>query len=341
MMGTRLAIAGATGVVGGEILKIIEQQRPALAGLGLFASEHSAGEEITVLGQPRRVEALSRCDFTQYDAALFCIGDELSREYVPRALAAGCRVVDKSNCFRLDAQVPLLVPGVNDAACQPGAMLAANPNCTTIVLVHALAPLKERFGLQRVFAATYQSLSGAGKDAALKLRSETEVALAQSAGYYLGLPASSSAFNVQPRIGGLNAQGQASEEAKLVVETRKILSLPELPVISHAVRVPVFVGHAIAVTVELEQPASAEAIRAAWQAAPDVRVLDGGQEPTPAGASTHDQVEAGRLRAEPGVPNGWSFFACGDNLRIGAALNGWRILELIQRTGGASVGKAG
>lgn len=341
MMNLRLAIAGATGLVGGELLKIIEQQRPALDKLGLYASAHSAGEEITVLGQARRVEALADCDFARYDAALFCIGDELSREYVPRATAVGCRVVDKSNCFRLDPQVPLLVPGVNDAAWQPGGLLAANPNCTTIVLMHALAPLKERFGLRRVFAATYQSLSGAGKDAAQGLLDETRTALQTWQGLYSGLPASSSAFNVQPRIGGINEYGQTSEEAKLVAETRKILDLRELPVVSHAVRVPVTVGHAIAVTVELERQARAEDILDAWRATPVVRVLEGMQVPTPAGSSMHDQVEAGRLREEPGVDNGWSFFISGDNLRIGAALNGWRILELMLRAGMPQEGRAG
>ena len=332
MVGLKLAIAGATGLVGGEILRIIERQRLQLAHLGLYASERSAGEEITVLGKTHRVAALTDCDFTQYDAALFCIGDELSGEHVPRALAAGCKVVDKSNCFRLDPRVPLLVTGVNDAAWTGEGLLAANPNCTTIVLVHALAPFA-RFGLKRVFAATYQSMSGAGKDAAQSLLTQTQAALADWHGMYSTLPTDGMAFNVQPRIGGINEHGQASEEAKLVAESRKILGMPGLPVISHSVRVPVFVGHSIAVTVELERTANIETITEAWRGSPDLKVLQGEQVPTPAACATHEQVEVGRLRAEPGIVNGWSFFVAGDNLRIGAAINGWRILELITSTG--------
>ncbi len=331
MVGLKLAIAGATGVVGHELIKIIEQRQPQLDRLGLYASARSAGEEINVLGAPRQVSALADCDFAQYDAALFCIGDELSAAHVPRALAAGCKVVDKSNCYRLDPAVPLLVPGVNDAAWTGEGLLAANPNCTTIVLIHALAPLTQRFGLRRIFAATYQSMSGAGKAAAQSLLTQTQAALATWQGCSTQFPQDGMAFNVQPRIGGINERGQSSEEAKLVFETRKILSLPDLPVISHAVRVPVFVGHAIAVTVELEQPVEAEAIFAAWQDSANLRVVDGLQVPTPAGSAQHDQVEVGRLRQEPGLEHGWSFFAAGDNLRIGAALNGWRILELITR----------
>lgn len=332
-MALRLAIAGATGVVGSELLDIINHQQPQLSDIGLYASSSSVGQQREVLGLSRQVEDLATCDFSQFDAALFCIGDELSEKYVPVALAAGCAVIDKSNTYRMKADVPLVVAGTNAALITAETKLVANPNCTTIVMVHALSPLQRRIGLHSVFAATYQSVTGAGRPGAIKLLDE--LAKAEADPFNLrpaALTRDSIAQNVHPQIGRLNELGQASEEAKLINETRKILDKAELQVVAHAVRVPVIIGHAIAVTVELDKPVEADELQAAWAESPTCEYLDH-ELPTPLSSSRHDRVEIGRLRAEPQLQNGWSFFVCGDNLRIGAALNGWWILEAMAKAG--------
>lgn len=332
-MALRLAIAGATGVVGSELLEIINREQPQLAGLGLYASSASAGDSLDVLGSAVTVRDLAQCDFTQYDAALFCVGDELSAQYVPLAREAGCAVVDKSNTYRLDPAVPLVVAGVNEQTITADSRLVANPNCTTIVLLNALAPLQRSFGLRSVFAASYQSVSGAGRAAVTQLISELERSgVTAEHQDPAALTPDAIAFNVQPRIGRLDAAGRASEETKLIEETRKILDDPQLSIVAHAVRVPVLVGHSIATTVELYSTAGAPDIEQAWRETPTCSYLDA-ELPTPLGSRRHDQVEIGRLRAEPQLQNGWSFFVSGDNLRIGAALNGWWILQAMARAG--------
>jgi len=330
----RVAIAGATGLVGRELLRIAEREEYlplSTKGLGLFASANSAGELLPFRGGTAKVADLAKCDFAKFDAVLFCVGDELSARFVPQALDAGCFVVDKSNAFRMKPEVPLVVAGINDDAIKTGSRLVANPNCSTIILTHALEPLRRAFGLRSVWAATYQSVSGAGRSGAQSLLSGIADTLPMLNSDLLDRPelnSSNFAHNVIPAIGRIDAAGQCSEEAKLVKETRKIFGLPELPVTAHAVRVPVLVGHSIAVTVELERPATHDEVVTAWEAASDVRWLEAGL-PTPVSAMHHPQVEIGRLRAEPHLHNAWSFFSSGDNLTLGAALNGWRILRLL------------
>lgn len=331
--GLRLAIAGATGLVGQELLRILEAQGPPVADLGLYASAHSAGQGQHWLGRDWQVADLATCDFAGYDLAFFCIGDELSARYVPLALAAGCAVIDKSNAFRLKADVPLVVGGVNDEAVTPHTPLVANPNCSTIILVHALAPLLRQFGLSRVWVATYQSVSGAGGPGVDKLAAE--LALAGDPRAMLERPditPGSFAYNVVPGIGRLDDLGRCGEEAKLVDESRKILACEDLAVVAHAARVPVVIGHSMAVTVELQRSATIEQVAGAWQAAPDVAYL--AQElPAPVDSARHERVAAGRLRREPQLEHGWSFFISGDNLRLGAALNGWRIMRRMLAAG--------
>jgi aspartate-semialdehyde dehydrogenase len=332
--GLRVAIAGATGLVGRELIAIAEREEDLpldAGGLGLFASAGSAGQKLPFRDGEVEIADLAKADFKRFDAVLFCVGDELSAQYVPQAVAAGCRVVDKSNAFRMKPDVPLVVAGVNDAAISPADLLVANPNCSTIILAHALKPLQDAFGISSVFASTYQSVSGAGRSGAESLLHGIRESLPRLSGDLLERPVLGSggfAHNVIPAIGRIDAAGQCSEEAKLVKETRKILGLPELPLTAHAVRVPVLVGHSIAVTVELGWAATADNLIHAWEGASDVRWLEGGV-PTPVSAMHHPQVEIGRLRAEPHLRNGWSFFISGDNLTLGAALNGWRILRLL------------
>lgn len=331
--GLRLAIAGATGLVGQELLRIIQAQGPKVDQLGLFASSHSAGQSQQWLSREWTVQDLAQCDFAQFDLAFFCIGDELSAQYVPAALEAGCAVVDKSNAFRLDPAVPLVVSGVNDSVITAQSKLVANPNCSTIIMAHALAPLLCSFGLARVWVATYQSVSGAGGPGVEKLAIELSQAGVPAA--MLARPVhgpESFAYNVVPGIGRLDNLGRCSEEAKLVDETRKILAQPRLCIIAHAARVPVVIGHSMAVTIELSRAATQADIVAAWQASADVRYL-GGELPEPVNSARHDYVDMGRLRHEPQLEHGWSFFISGDNLRLGAALNGWRIMRHMLEAG--------
>ena len=337
-MSIRLAIAGATGLVGEQLLSIMEEEGALTDDLGLFASESSRGARITAGGREYTVQALSDCNFADYDAAFFCIGDELSEEYVPRALAAGCAVVDKSNAFRLAPGVPLVVSGVNDTAVSASSRLVANPNCSTIILCHALSPLTV-WGLKKVWAATYQSVSGAGRAGSEALSSQVQSAKVdgQLKGHE-ALSASNYAYNVVPSIGRINDEGRCSEEQKLVDETRKILDLPQLPVIAHAARVPVYIGHSIAVTVELANPAIAEELHAAFSSSSYLNLPQAPQLPGPVSSSRHDEVELGRLRSEDASGKLWSFFISGDNLRLGAALNGWRILQVMNRV--SALGRA-
>ena len=333
MSGPRIAVAGATGLVGRRLLRIMEARGIPAQAIGVYASEASAGDAISYACQQLRIDALSNCNFSEFAAALFCIGDELSAQYVPQAQDAGCAVVDKSNAFRMDPDVPLVVAGVNDSAVLKQHRLVANPNCTTIVMLHALAPLARDFGLKSLWAATYQSASGAGTAAVEQLRQDVGASGYESAENIrlVGKP-ESLAFNTHCQVGSLKPGGRCSEEQKLALETRKILGLGDLPVVVHTVRVPVLLGHGIAVTARFDSAVEAEQIIAAWDAAADVLFM-GDDIPTPVGSSRHERVETGRLRREPDVDNGWSFFVTGDNINIGAALNGWRLLELLQAAG--------
>lgn len=331
-MSLRLAIAGATGIVGRRMLRIIESAGALPERLGLLASPGSAGTQIEVGGQPYVVESLAEADFSEYDAAFFCVGDELSQRYVPQALAAGCAVVDKSGVYRLDPQVPLVVPGVNDSVVSSATQLIANPNCSTIILLHALAPLAREFGLRSAFAATYQSVSGAGRDGVDALDSQSRRALDSGPLEQERLESGQFAFNVLPQIGRLDEQGRCSEEAKLVEESRKILALPGLQMIAHAARVPVAIGHGVAVTASFETEPDLRRVAELWNSSPVLRYLPDGL-PTPVSCAGHDLVECGRLRRESALPNALSFFVCGDNVNIGAALNGWRILGLLKAAG--------
>jgi aspartate-semialdehyde dehydrogenase len=322
----RIAIAGATGLVGRELLRIAEQSS-LQHDPGLFASAGSVGRQLPYSGRGLPVSDLAECDYTAFDAVFFCVGDELSARYVPGAVDAGCLVVDKSNAFRLNPTVPLVVAGVNDPALDANDRLAANPNCSTIILTHALGPLQEHFGLRGVWTATYQSISGAGlspaQDMLETLRSSPSLdALVARP----ELDANHIALNVIPKIGALDDTDRCGEETKLVRESRKVLALPKLPIVVHAVRVPVAIGHSLAVTVELGRAVTALDITAVWSASTHLRVMHD-TPPTPLSSMRHVQVEIGRLRQEE-APNTWSFFISGDNLTLGAALNGWRIFEL-------------
>ncbi len=333
-----VAVVGATGVVGRTMLAVLEARRFPVGELRCLASERSAGRttlEFRGVRHPVRLAepaALEGCD-----VALFSAGAAAARALAPAAVAAGVAVVDNSSAFRQDPQVPLVVPEVNGELLDSAPPLVANPNCSTIQLTVALAPLHRAFGLRRVHVATYQAASGAGRALVDALRSQSAAVARgerpQTASYPHPL-----AGNVVP--GGWRADGDATEEErKIVFETRRLLGLPALPIGCTTVRVPVAVGHAEAVWAAFSTPVSPDEARAVLAAAPGVVVHDRLAEdryPTPLEAAGTDPVWVGRLREDLGEPGGLSLFVVADNLRKGAALNAVQIAE---RLAGAAAGR--
>ncbi len=289
-----------------------------------FASAASAGALVPYDGKELGVSELKHGTLQGFDLAFFAIGDDLSRKYVPEAVEAGCRVVDKSNAFRMKEGVPLIVAGVNDKALGDS-KLAANPNCTTIGFVHALAPLMQ-FGIEEVAVATYQSLSGAGKDAVKGFLGYAADVLSEKPGYYS--PDLATVFQVNPAVDRLDGD-EYMEETKLRLETWKITGLDADSIFPTAVRVAVIIGHSMSVHVHLRDEICEAAIREALAGNPTLNVLPLGEVPWSGWAvKLPDKVTVGRIRVRP-EKRIVDFFATSDNLNIGAALNGLRIAELM------------
>ena len=335
-MGYRVAVVGATGNVGREILNVlIERQFPA-DEVAAVASARSTGDEINFgdSGETLRVKNLEHFDFTGYDMALFSAGGPISLKYAPIAAAQGCTVIDNSSAFRMDPDVPLIVPEVNAAAIAGYAKknIIANPNCSTAQLVVALKPLHDAATIKRVVIATYQSVSGTGKAGMDEL-------FEQSRNIFVGDSAEPSvypkqiAFNVIPHAGDFLDDGSTAEEWKLVVETKKILD-PAIKVSATCVRVPVFVGHSEAVNIEFENEITADQARSILREAPGVMVVDK-REPggyvTPVEAVGEYATYVSRIREDSTIENGLSLWIVSDNLRKGAALNAVQIAELLGR----------
>lgn len=333
-MGRTVGIVGATGAVGEELLRVLEERRFALDRLRLFASPRSAGRRIAFRGEEVAVEPLDapeRLDGT--DLLFFSAGGGTSREWAPEAVRRGAVVVDNSSAFRYDPEVPLVVPEVNPEAVRDHSGIIANPNCTTILLVVALAPLHRLGGLRRVVVATYQAASGAGARAMEELRAQARAVLDGQAPTPEHFPRPI-AFNLFPHIDAfLPEEGDATrEEMKVVWETRKILGEPDLAAVSTCVRVPVLRAHSEAVFLELERDVDPAAAREALAGAPGVRLVDdpaAGAYPTPREADGVDDVLVGRVRRDPTVERGLCLFLAGDQLRKGAALNAVQIAELL------------
>ncbi|CAN5360657.1 aspartate-semialdehyde dehydrogenase [soil metagenome] len=319
-----LALLGATGAVGRTMLTVLAERALPVDRLTLLASPRSAGAAVTWGGREWRVSAPEPGSFRGVDVALFSAGAERSREWGPRAAEEGAIVVDNSSAWRMDPEVPLVVPEINGSEIdhRPKGLIA-NPNCSTIQMVMALAPLHEAAGLTRVVATTFQSVSGAGEQGRETLRRE----LVEQGG--IDSPfARPIAGNVVPRIGDFDAEGWSGEEQKMIQETRKILSLPELPVAATCVRVPVDVGHSVQVMIETERELFPEAAREALAAFPGVRVARAAEDfPTPQEAAGRDEVFVGRLRADPVLPRILHLWVVADNLRKGAATNAVQIVE--------------
>ena len=329
----RVVVAGATGAVGMEMLSILEERDFPLDELRLLASERSAGKKMSFRGDTVVVEALSEEAFDGTDIAFFCLGSELSRRYVPVALDVGAYVIDNSSAFRLEEGVPLVVPEVNPDTIGD-ARLIANPNCTTTIMVVAVAPLKERFGVRRVVACTYQAASGAGAAALDELITQTEQVLRKEEPERKVFP-HPIAFNLFPHIDTFQENLYSREEMKTVQETRKILGDEKILISSTCVRVPVLRVHSIALHMELETPASVEDVRSLLEESEGLVVMDEPQKslyPTPWVVSGKDGVFVGRIREDLVFENGLAMWICGDQLRKGAALNAVQIAEILRRS---------
>ncbi len=335
-MGYRVAVVGATGAVGREIIKTLAERGFPVDEIMAVASARSAGQEISFGDkQVLKVRNLETFDFAGWDIALFSPGAAVSAVHAPRAAAAGCTVIDNTSQFRMEPDVPLVVPEVNpQSLTRVRRGIIANPNCSTIQMVVALKPLHDRFRVKRVVVATYQSVSGAGKDGMDEL-------WAQSRAMYVNDPVRAQeftkpiAFNCIPHIDKFMEDGSTKEEWKMAVETRKILG-GDILVHATCVRVPVFIGHSEAINVEFELPLTASDARAILRDAPGVTVMDtrdDGGYMTPADCAGEDAVYVSRIRKDPTVPNGLSFWCVSDNLRKGAALNAVQIAETLVAQG--------
>lgn len=330
-----VAIIGATGAVGKESLDILEERKFPLESLRLFASKRSAGEVMACQGKEWKVEELTTTSsFAGIDIAFISATDAISREYCPRLAAAGIVVIDDSGTFRMEADVPLVVPEVNASALQtiPRGIISI-PNCTTTPLVMALKPIHEAAGVKRVVVTTFQSVSGTGSAAMNELLDQTR-ALMSFRNVKAEVYPYQIAFNLLPHIGSFSEGGDCSEEVKIVRETQKILDAPHLRVTSTTVRVPVMRCHSESINVELERPLNPNEARAALAAMPGVIVYDDpGKKlyPMPLDATGKDEVFVGRVREDPTIANGLNLWVVSDNLRKGAALNAVQIAECLVR----------
>lgn len=339
-----VAVVGATGAVGREMIRTLERRNFPVGELYPLASARSAGRAAAFRGERIPAGMLAAFDFAQADLALFSAGGEVSGDYAPQAAAAGCVVVDNSSRFRRDADIPLVVTEVNPhrVGDYRGRNIVANPNCSTMQMLVALKPIHDAAGLARINVATYQAASGAGARAVADLEAQTRTALEARSDSNVSLDSNSDvnpvsptrvAFNAVPHIDPFQENGYTREEMKLAWETQKILEDDSILVNATAVRIPVFTGHSEAVHLETRKKLSADAARELLRGAPGVRVVDeratGGYPTAASHAAGRDEVFVGRLRDDFTHPHGLSMWIVGDNLRKGAALNAVQIAELL------------
>lgn len=324
-----VAVVGATGAVGEEMRRILEEREFPVSKIKFLASSRSEGQKLSFRRSAVFVEELNADSFKGVDLALFSAGSETAKRFAPLAVEAGAVVVDNSSAFRMDPEVPLVVPEVNADVLEGPQGLIANPNCSTIQLVLVLKPIHDEARLKRVVVSTYQSVSGTGRQAIEELRSQSRAVLAgeevKTVTYEHQI-----AFNVFPHIDVFSEGGYTKEELKLVNETRKIMNLPELKITATAARVPVIIGHAESVNVETEGPVSVEKVRDALARAPGLSVIDDPEQalyPTPIMAAGMDDCLVGRIRPDNSAEHGLNLWIVADNLRKGAALNAVQIAE--------------
>jgi len=329
MKGYRVAIVGATGLVGQEFIKVLEQRNFPMDSIDLLASDRSAGKKLFVSHREIAVQETVPESFKKIDIALFSAGAEISRYFSPMAAQSGAAVVDNSSAFRMDPRVPLVVPEVNPEDIKKHKGIIANPNCSTIQLVVALYPLHKVNPIKRITAATYQAVSGTGTPAVEELTEQAKQVLEGQTTVPHVYP-HQIAFNILPEIDVFLDNAYTKEEWKLVEETRKIMHADDIAISATCVRVPVFTGHSEALQVEFSQPMSPDEARRILARAPGVKVLDDpaiSLYPQPWSAAGTDEVFVGRIRRDASHPNGLVMWVVADNLRKGAALNTVQIAE--------------
>jgi aspartate-semialdehyde dehydrogenase len=336
-----IAIAGATGAVGIELLRVLERRNFPVGKVWALASGKSAGKNVSFRGQAIPVEELTENSFEKIDIAFFSAGGERSRNFVPIARDAGAVVIDNSSTFRMDPNVPLVIPEINPQDVKQHRGLIANPNCTTAVALMAIYPLHRVFGVRRVFAASYQAVSGSGARAIEELRNQTAAAVQdQPASARLPRAEQSSpqiyphriAFNVLPHVDVFLESGYTKEEMKMQDEGRKIMHLPEFRASVTCVRVPVYRAHSVAVSAEFEKPVSVDEAREVLAKAPGLELVDephNNRYPMPLDVAGKDNCQVGRVRRDCALENGLAFWVSGDQLLKGAALNAVQIAELL------------
>ena len=332
-MGRHIAIAGVTGAVGQEFLRIIEQRNFQFDSLKMLASHRSAGKQIEFMGKTYTVEELTEDSFEGFDIALFSAGGGRSKQFAPAAVKAGAVVVDNSSAFRMDPEVPLVVPEVNPEAIQDNKGIIANPNCSTIIANVPVWPLHKANPVKRMVVSTYQAASGAGQAAMDEMIQQAREVLEGKAvtcktlRYQL-------AFNLYCHDSPIGANGYNEEEMKMVKETRKIFSCPEIAITCTCVRVPVMRTHCESINLEFENPITPDEVRELLKAAPGVDIIDdiaNNRFPMPTDASGKDDVYVGHIRQDESIPGnrGINLWVAGDQIRKGAALNAIQIAELL------------
>jgi len=326
-----VAVCGASGAVGTEMVSILEERHFPVANLRLLGSERSAGERMSFCGDEIQIEELNRNSFSGIDVALFSAGGGISQEFAPTAVEAGAVVIDNTSAFRMELDVPLVVPEVNpeDIAQFDQRGIIANPNCSTIQMVVVLKPIEDAAKIRRVVVSTYQSVSGAGRSGIRELESQS-LAVFNLKEIVCGRFPRQIAFNCLPHIDVFAEDGYSKEEHKMIDESRKILHRPDLKLTATTVRVPVFFSHCEAVNVETERKLSVQEARRLLSVAPGVRVVDDPTKdlyPTSIDAVGIDETLVGRIREDPSIENGLDLWIAADNVRKGAALNAVQIAE--------------
>lgn len=335
----RLAVLGATGAVGNEVLKVLERRAFPVGDLTLLASARSAGTTLTFRDEVKRVQELGPDSFYSVDLAIFSAGSDVSREAARMAQTAGCIVIDNSSAFRMDDEVPLVIPEINAHDIWKHKGIIANPNCTTAITLMALWPLHQKFGVQRIVASSYQAVSGVGAQGIKQLQRELENGVPPEMYKKLKIDKPSVfkhsiAFNVIPHVDQFQSSGYTREEEKMQNEGRKIMHHPTFRASVTCVRVPVYRAHSISVCAEFERTVSAREARSVLQSSPGLHLMDETKEsvyPMPILASGKYDCFVGRIREDMIFENGLSFFVCGDQLLKGAALNAVQIAEHLIR----------
>ena len=331
MKGYHIAVVGATGAVGAELLGVIERRNFSVASLRAIGSARSSGKSVRFHNDSIPVEELTDRSFDKIDVAFFSAGGEISRKYVPIACQADAIAIDNSSVFRMEPHVPLVIPEINAEDVRGHRGLIANPNCTAAIALMAIYPLHRVFSVRRVFAASYQAVSGSGARAINELRQQVEDA-SQNREMRSQIYPHPIAFNVLPHVDSFLENGYTKEEMKFQNEGRKIMHLPEFRASLTCVRVPVYRAHSVAVSAEFERPVPVEQAREVLAKAPGIELVDEPQSnryPMPLSVAEKDNCQVGRVRVDCAFENGLSFWVSGDQLLKGAALNAVQIAELL------------